>query len=125
MATKELRGDDPRSDNDVFHARINRHTFRGWQGWEAPRRQRGKVMSQNGLKKQLADNNDFSLTRMELIGLTLAANGYRAQEICTRLGVSEREIETLLFCAERKMGAKNRLHAIAIAVGQGLIGIEV
>jgi DNA-binding CsgD family transcriptional regulator len=82
-------------------------------------------MSQNGLKTQLADNNDFSLTRMELIGLTLAANGYRVQEICTRLGVSEREIETLLFCVERKMGAKNRLHAIAIAVGQGLIGIEV
>ena len=81
-------------------------------------------MSQNGLK-QTANAEDFSLTRMELVGLTLAANGYRSEEIATRLGVSEKEIETLLFCAERKLGAKNRLHAIAIAVSQGLIGIEV
>ena len=60
-----------------------------------------------------------------LAGLTLAANGYRAQDIATRLGVNEREIEALLFCAERKLGAKNRLHAVTIAVGHGLIGIEV
>lgn len=82
-------------------------------------------MSQNGLKKQTADRIDFDLTRMELIGLTLAANGYRVQEIGMRLSASEKEIESLLFCAERKLGAKNRLNAIAIAVGQGLIGIEV
>jgi DNA-binding CsgD family transcriptional regulator len=81
-------------------------------------------MSQNGLK-ETANTEDFSLTRMELVGLTLAANGYRSGEIATRLKVGEREIETLLFCAERKLGAKNRLHAIAIAVSQGLIGIEV
>ena len=81
-------------------------------------------MSQNGLK-QTANTEDFSLTRMELVGLTLAANGYQSGEIATRLNVGEREIETLLFCAERKLGAKNRLHAITIAAGQGLIGIEV
>jgi DNA-binding CsgD family transcriptional regulator len=81
-------------------------------------------MSQNGLK-QTANTDDFSLTRMELVGLTLAANGYQSGEIATRLNVGEKEIETLLFCAERKLGASNRLHAIAIAVSQGLIGIEV
>jgi DNA-binding CsgD family transcriptional regulator len=81
-------------------------------------------MSQNGLK-QTANTEDFSLARLELVGLTLAANGYQSGEIATRLNVGEGEIETLLFCAERKLGAKNRLHAIAIAVGQGLIGIEV
>ena len=81
-------------------------------------------MSQSGLK-QTADIEDFSLTRMELVGLTLAANGYRAKDIATRIGVGEREMETLLFCAQRKLGAKNRLHAVTIAVSQGLIGIEV
>lgn len=81
-------------------------------------------MSQNGLR-QSTNTENFSLTRMELVGLTLAANGYRSGEIATRLNVGEREIETLLFCAERKLGAKNRLHAITIAAGQGLIGIEV
>jgi DNA-binding NarL/FixJ family response regulator len=81
-------------------------------------------MIQSGLG-QTADIKDFFLTRMELIGLTLAANGYRANDIAARIGVSEREIELLLFCAERKLGAKNRLHAVTIAVSQGLIGIEV
>jgi len=84
----------------------------------------GKVVSQSE-PKQTADIEDFSLTRMELVGLTLAANGYPAQDIATRIGVNEREIETLLFCAERKLGANNRLHAVSIAVSQGLIGIEV
>ena len=79
-------------------------------------------MSQSELK-QTADIEGFLLTRMELVGLKLAANGYCAQDIATRLGVSEKEMETLLFCAERKLRAKNRLHAVAIAVSQGLIGI--
>lgn len=81
-------------------------------------------MSESGLK-ETADIEDFSLTRVELVGLTLAANGYSAQDIARRIGASEREMETLLFCAERKLRAKNRLHAVAIAVSQGLIGIEV
>ncbi|WEZ85398.1 hypothetical protein P6U16_25120 (plasmid) [Rhizobium sp. 32-5/1] len=32
---------------------------------------------------------DFSLARMELIGLALTANGYRAKDIAARIGVSE------------------------------------
>jgi LuxR family transcriptional regulator, quorum-sensing system regulator SdiA len=83
----------------------------------------GTIMNQ-GLK-QAAVADDFDLTRLELIGLTLVANGMQSAEAATRLSVSEREIETLLFCAQRKLGAKNRVHAIAIAIRQGLIGIEV
>lgn len=67
----------------------------------------------------------FDLTRLELIGLTLAANGLAAREIASGLSVSEAEIETMLLEAERKLGATNRMHAITIAVQQGLIGIEV
>lgn len=74
---------------------------------------------------QTANANDYNLTRLELIGLTLVANGLRVEEVARRINVSEREIETLLFCAERKLGAENRLNAIAIAVQQGLIGSEV
>jgi DNA-binding CsgD family transcriptional regulator len=81
-------------------------------------------MSESGLK-ETADIEGFLLTRMELVGLKLAANGYCVQDIATRMGVNEREIETLLCCAERKLGAKNRLHAVAIAISQGLIGIGV
>ncbi len=67
----------------------------------------------------------FDLTRLELIALTLVANGMQSAEAATRLAVSEREIDTLLFCAQRKLGATNRVHAVAIAIRQGVIGIEV
>lgn len=83
----------------------------------------GMTMNQGLQRTNLA--NDFDLTRMELIGLTLVGNGMQSAEVATRLSVSEREIETLLFCAQRKLGAKNRVHAVAIAIRQGLIGIEV
>jgi DNA-binding NarL/FixJ family response regulator len=75
--------------------------------------------------KQTSNNEAFDLTRLELIVLTLVANGLGAAEIASRLAVSEAEIETVLFEAERKLAASNRLHAITIAIQQGLIGIEV
>jgi DNA-binding CsgD family transcriptional regulator len=79
-----------------------------------------------GLMELKHDENadTYSLTRMELNCIALAANGFRAQEIGGRLGASEKEIEILLYCAERKLGARNRLHAIGIAVARGLIGID-
>jgi DNA-binding NarL/FixJ family response regulator len=75
--------------------------------------------------KQTADSNASDITRLELIGLTLVANGLGVSEIASRLSASEAEIEQALVAAERKLGAANRLHAIAIATQQGLIGIEV
>lgn len=75
--------------------------------------------------KQTANIEAFDLTRLELIGLMLAANGLGVAEIASRLSASEAEIEQTLLGTERKLGAGNRLHAIAIAIQQGLIGIEV
>jgi LuxR family quorum-sensing transcriptional regulator LasR len=81
------------------------------------------MMSQNGLKMSSIDDDD-ELTSMEIDCLKLAANGHRSGHIGQVLNVNETEIEILLSCAERKLGARNRLHAIGIAVSQGLIGIE-
>jgi DNA-binding CsgD family transcriptional regulator len=75
--------------------------------------------------KQTTSTKAFDLTRLELIGLTLAANGLTVLETAVRLSVSEAEIEAALFSAELKLGANNRMHAIAVAIQQGLIGIEV
>jgi DNA-binding CsgD family transcriptional regulator len=83
----------------------------------------GTTMIQGLKRAAIAD--DFDLARLELIGLTLVANGMPSAEAATRLSVSEREIETLLFCAQRKLGANNRIHAVAVAIRLGLIGIEV
>ena len=78
----------------------------------------------NGLK-QSANTDAVDLTRLELIGLTLVANGLSVSEIASRLSVSEADVEQTLLESERKLGAGNRLHAITIAIQQGLIGIEV
>lgn len=81
-------------------------------------------MNANGLSSS-ADRNAYSLTAAELKCLILVANGHRCQEIGQQLNASQREIEILLYCAERKLGARNRLHAIGIAVARNLIGIEM
>jgi DNA-binding CsgD family transcriptional regulator len=78
----------------------------------------------NGLKPT-AGAKAFDLTRLELIALTLVANGLATADIASRLPAAEADIEAALLEAERKLGANNRLHAVAIAVQRGLIGIEV
>ena len=77
-----------------------------------------------GLKETADATNPFDLTRLELIGLTLAANGLATSEIASRLSLSEAEIEMALDDARRKLDARNRAHAVTIAVRKGLIGIE-
>ena len=64
------------------------------------------------------------LTHEEIACLKLVANGYRPGEIGSELKANEAEVDTILDSAERKLGARNRLHAIGIAVSQGLIGID-
>jgi DNA-binding CsgD family transcriptional regulator len=83
----------------------------------------GMMMTQRNMKLS-SNNGDFELTRMEVACLRLAANGLRPLEIGSELNVTDKEIEDFLSSAERKLGARNRLHAIGIAVSQGLIGID-
>jgi DNA-binding CsgD family transcriptional regulator len=70
------------------------------------------------------DEAALPLTRVEISCLTRIANGIPPGAIGNALGISTREVEILLHCAERKLGAKNRLHAVATAIERGLIGIH-
>jgi DNA-binding CsgD family transcriptional regulator len=63
--------------------------------------------------RQLDDN--------ELQALTLFANGRTADEIAAALSVSRSVAHHYLRVAARKLLARNRVHAVAIAVQQGLI----
>lgn len=81
------------------------------------------LMSQ-GLK-HTAGTNTSEISRLELIGLTLAANGISTTESAARLGMREEDLENALTGAEQKLGARNRMQAVAAAIQQGLIGIEV
>ena len=64
-----------------------------------------------------------SLTKLELRCLSLVATGKSAAGIRAYVGATEREVDILLFCAERKLGAVNRMHAVALGIFRGLIAI--
>jgi len=57
----------------------------------------------------------------ELEALTLFANGRTADEMAVGLGVSKSIAQHYLRVAARKLGARNQVHAVAIAVRIGLV----
>jgi DNA-binding CsgD family transcriptional regulator len=62
----------------------------------------------------------MTLTRSEIACLALTAEGADLQAIAKKLQMSVREVEMLLYCAERKLQADNRLHAICIGIAMKL-----
>ena len=83
----------------------------------------GMLMNQKTMRMSAGDSN-VELTCMEMDCLTLTANGFRPNEIGAKLDITEEQVATSFLDAQRKLGARNRLHAIGIAVSQGLIGID-
>ena len=61
------------------------------------------------------------LDEYELKALALFASGKSADEMAAALGVSRSIAQHYLRVAARKLGARNRVHAVAIAVRNGLI----
>jgi len=62
-----------------------------------------------------------SLGDAELEALSLFASGKTADEMAVALGVSKSMAMHYLRVAARKLGARNRVHAVAIAIRKGLI----
>ena len=62
-----------------------------------------------------------SLDKNELNALTIFANGRTADEMAVAMGVSKSLAQHYLRVATRKLGARNRVHAVAIAIRDGLI----
>jgi LuxR family transcriptional regulator, quorum-sensing system regulator SdiA len=61
------------------------------------------------------------LDEKELEALRLFANGRTADEMAVALDVSKSMAQHYLRVAARKLGARNRVHAVAIAVELGLV----
>lgn len=62
------------------------------------------------------------LTGREVQVLSVASEGLTARQIARRLGVEERTVTTHLSRIYRKLGAKGRVSALAMATRYGLVG---
>ena len=62
-----------------------------------------------------------SLEPTELEALKLFANGKTADEMAAALAMSKSMAQYYLRVAARKLGARNRVHAVALAVKMGLV----
>lgn len=61
------------------------------------------------------------LTEREIEVLRLVADGYDTTEIATKLAYSERTIKNIIHDVTARLNLRNRSHAVAYAVRQGLI----
>lgn len=64
------------------------------------------------------------LSGAELAGLTMIARGMRTTVAASELGMDEDAFDAMLRGSQAKLGAVNRVNAVAIAMRLGLIGIE-
>jgi DNA-binding NarL/FixJ family response regulator len=84
-----------------------------------------RLLDQVGrLKRQVLDPRGIALSGLsdrEAAVLRLVADGLETSEIARRLSYSERTIKNVIHDVTSRLGLKNRSHAVAFAVREGLI----
>ena len=66
------------------------------------------------------DIDDLSVRQLEV--LTLLANGFSNQEICTKLDVTLETVKTHVIHILQRLHARTRAHAVGIGYKHGLLG---
>jgi DNA-binding CsgD family transcriptional regulator len=61
------------------------------------------------------------ITRRELEVLSLAANGFENEEVAKKLKVGVQTVRNHQYNVMKKLGARNRAHAVAIAIQKGML----
>lgn len=69
-------------------------------------------------------NLDGHLSPGELAALRLSANGYTSKQIAARLDTTETGIHLRLNRAAVSLGAKSRIHLVAIALRTGVLDLR-
>ena len=84
-----------------------------------------RLLDQVGrLKRQVLDPRGIALSGLserEAAVLRLVSEGLETSEIARRLSYSERTIKNVIHDVTTRLGLKNRSHAVAFAVREGLI----
>ncbi|MDX3353928.1 LuxR C-terminal-related transcriptional regulator [Streptomyces sp. ME01-24h] len=70
------------------------------------------------------ENPRLPITSRQLDALRLAANGLPNAALARRMGIGEATAKDLLRMAFRKLGVRDRTHAVAVAIRLGLIGLD-
>lgn len=65
-----------------------------------------------------------TLTHREIEVLEMIANGLSAKEAAQTIGIAPRTVERHVENVRLKMRARNRVHMVTCAVGQGMLTIE-
>lgn len=85
----------------------------------------GRLLTQVGrLQRQVLSPRGLSFTGLserEVDVLKLLADGFDTAEVATRLCYSERTVKNVVGDITRRHGLRNRTHAVAYALRQGLI----
>lgn len=84
-----------------------------------------RLMVQMGrIHQQLVDPHNLAFCALyprEIEVLRLVADGFSTREIATRLAYSERTVKNVLHDVTNRLQLRNRSHAVAYALRQGLI----
>lgn len=72
-----------------------------------------------------AIDRPFLLSRRQRQCLTLAGQGERDREIAETLGISLATVRNHLIAARRRLKARNTAQAVAVAVQQKLISVDM
>lgn len=70
---------------------------------------------------EIKDPHPSKLSKRQLDALQLLANGYATKEIAAKMNISEFTARDYLTTVTRKLGAKHRTEAVAIAIREGII----
>ncbi len=73
------------------------------------------------IDNNLRDAHQRRTALRELQCLELLAQGESGKRIAHRLGISEKTAETYVANARRKLGGRNAVHVVAIAIVRGLL----
>lgn len=87
-----------------------------------PGRAAGVISDLARLKRvEEAANQKFTATKRELEVIKLLGEGRSARQIATKLGLSERTVNTHVANLYRKLGVSNRVEAVREAMRMGLV----
>nr|WP_316656902.1 LuxR family transcriptional regulator [uncultured Gellertiella sp.] len=81
-----------------------------------------RMLEEPSLTPQIADQVGPEITRRELEVLIHLADGLTSNDISRLLDISRHTVDWYMSGIQAKLGARNRQHAVAIALRTGLIG---